>query len=75
MLNSFLKSSSLEWNEFTQVVFPSILLLLVIDVPFHDFLVGLVLLSQLAAAVSYGYVELVASEMESGMDTEHFRRF
>ena len=51
-----------------------ILLLLVIDVPFHDFLVGLVLLSQLAAAVSYGYVGLVAGEMESGMDTEHFRR-
>lgn len=35
MLNSFLKSSSLEWNTFTQVVFPSSLLLLVIDVPFR----------------------------------------
>lgn len=54
MLSSFLKSSSLERNAFTQVVFPSILLLLIIDVPFRltsRSVGGPVLLSQPVAAV------------------------
>lgn len=70
MLSSFLKSSSLERNTFTQVVFPSILLLLVIDVPFR-------LTSQSvggpspteSASCRYwcGCVELVEAKMGSGM--------